>query len=91
MLTNYKKSVKILLREEVQKMGNEVITAITTVGFPIVSCLAMAWFVYDQTEKHRKEVITLNENHKKEIEQITLALNNNTIALTRLCDKMERD
>ena len=91
MLTNYKKSVKILLREEVQKMGNEVITAITTVGFPIVSCLAMAWFVYDQTEKHRKEVITLNENHKKEIEQITLALNNNTIALTRLCDKMERE
>lgn len=72
-------------------MGNEVITAITTVGFPIVSCLAMAWFVYDQTEKHRKDVITLNDNHKKEIEQITLALNNNTIALTRLCDKMERE
>ena len=72
-------------------MTNDVITAITTVGFPIVSCLAMAWFVCDQTEKHRKEVITLNETHKKEIEQITLALNNNTIALTRLCDKMERD
>ena len=72
-------------------MANDVITAITTVGFPIVSCLVMGWFVYDQTEKHRKEVITLNENHKKEIEQITLALNNNTIALTRLCDKMERD
>ena len=91
MLTIYKKSVKIILRNEVKKMANDVITAITTVGFPIVSCLAMAWFVYDQTEKHRKEVITLNETHKKEIEQITLALNNNTIALTRLCDKMERD
>lgn len=90
MLSNYKKCVTILLRKGGEKMGNEIITAITTVGFPIVSCLAMAWFVYDQTEKHRKEVITLNDNHKKEIEQITLALNNNTIALTRLCDKMER-
>jgi hypothetical protein len=37
-------------------MGSDVITAITTVGFPIVSCLAMAWFVCDQTEKHRTEV-----------------------------------
>jgi len=72
-------------------MANDVITAITTVGFPIVFCLAMAWFVYDQTEKHREEVITLNDNHKKELEQITLALNNNTIALTRLCDKMEKE
>ena len=36
--------------------ANDIVTMITTVGFPIVMCGAMGWFVKDQTEKHRTDM-----------------------------------
>ena len=51
-------------------------------------CLLMAWYVYDTNKKHREEVDKLNEQHKEEMKQVTEALNNNTLALQRLCDKL---
>lgn len=69
---------------------NDIMTAITTVGFPIVCCLALAWYVKDQTEKNRAQLNALTEQHRMEISSVTEALNNNTLALQRLCDKMER-
>ena len=71
--------------------ANTIITVISTVGFPIVMCGAIAWYVKYVTDKHREEVNNLNEQHKKEMEEITTAINNNTIALTKLCERMERD
>ena len=61
---------------------------ITTIGFPIVMCGAMAWFIKDTSDKHREEVIRLNEQHNNEMQQVTEALNNNTLALQKLCDKL---
>lgn len=61
---------------------------ISSYGFPIVMCLLMTWYVYDTNKKHRAEVEKLNEQHKEEIKQVTEALNNNTLALQRLCDKL---
>jgi cytochrome c-type biogenesis protein CcmH/NrfF len=58
-------------------------------GFPIVACVVMAWFVYDTTQKHRQEVENLNNQHKEEMTEVTKALNNNTLALQRLCDKLD--
>ena len=51
-------------------------------------CGAMAWYVKDTSDKHREEVQHLNEQHKEEMEQVTEALNNNTLALQKLCDKI---
>ena len=64
------------------------VNLITSVGFPIVACTAMAWYVKDTSDKHREEVRQLNEQHNKEMQQVTIALNNNTLALQRLCDKL---
>lgn len=61
---------------------------IMNMGFPIVACVAMAWYVKDTNEKHRAEVQLLNEQHRVEMEQVTTALNNNTLALQQLCDKL---
>lgn len=63
--------------------------AITTVGFPIVCCIAMMWYVKYSTDKNREEISKLNEQHKQEMTEVTQAINNNTIALTRLCDFMK--
>ena len=65
--------------------------AIMNVGFPIVMCGAMAWYVKDTSDKHREEVRQLNEQHNEEMQHVTTALNNNTLALQRLCDKLGED
>lgn len=67
---------------------NMITTIITTVGFPIVACGAMGWYVKDSNDKHREEVQQLNEQYQEEMKQVTEALNNNTLALQKLCDKI---
>lgn len=60
--------------------------AVTTLGFPIVCCGAMMWYVKYITDKNREEIGKLNTQHNEEMKEVTLAINNNTIALTKLCD-----
>ena len=57
-------------------MWNEIVQAISSVGFPIVMCIYMV--------KSMKE---LNEAHKSEVDGLKEAINNNTIAITELRDK----
>lgn len=66
-----------------------LLQAITTVGFPIVCCIAMMWYVKYVTDQNREEISKLNEQHKQEMSEVTQAINNNTLALTRLCDMMQ--
>lgn len=62
---------------------------LSSFGFPVVMCGAMAWYVYDTTKRHREEVASLNVQHKEEMLHVTDALNNNTLALQHLCDKLD--
>lgn len=66
-----------------------VLQMITTVGFPIVACLFMGWYVKYQTDNYRAEVKDMQREHKEEITKVTDALHNNTIALQKLCDKLD--
>ena len=54
-----------------------ILTAISTVGFPIVMAGAMFWKMNKQ-----------DNDHKEEMAKVTEAINNNTIALTKLIDKL---
>lgn len=63
-----------------------LIQAVTQVGFPIVCCGAMMWYVKYSTDKNREEVDKLNEQHRQEMTDMTTAVNNNTVVLTRLCE-----
>ena len=55
----------------------------------------MAIYVKDITKSNREDTKALNEQHTKEMnafkDEIKEALNNNTIALTKLCERMERE
>lgn len=68
---------------------------ISSLGFPIVACICMALYVKEQTKNNREDVKELNAQHSKEMnafkDEIKEALNNNTIALTKLCEKLERE
>lgn len=59
---------------------NEVMTAITTVGFPIVACIGMGVYIKYITDKY--------DTARSEMTQ---ALNNNTIALTVLAENLKKE
>lgn len=78
---------------------SNIVQAISTVGFPIVCCAVMAWYVKYQTDKNRQDMLTLieqnrndriklDEQHKEEMYDFKVAIDNNTVALTRLCEKI---
>lgn len=58
-------------------MFNDVLQAITTVGFPIVMCLVLLWYIREQ-----------NASHKEETNAFVKAINKNTLVLQQLCDKL---
>lgn len=64
-------------------------------AFPIVACIFMAVYVKDITISNREDTKALNEQHTKEMnafkDEVKEALNNNTIALTRLCERLDRE
>lgn len=50
---------------------------IGTLGFPVAMCIALFWKINKQ-----------DEMHKEELGAVTKALNNNTIALTKIYEKL---
>lgn len=64
------------------------IQLVSTLGFPIVMCGAMAWYVKYSTDESNKRIDALNDTHKTEVNSIKDALNNNTLVLQKLIDKM---
>lgn len=66
---------------------NEIISAISSVGFPIVCCGILMWYVFKTNNQNREDINSLNEKYQTQIDKVTEALNNNTLALQRLCDK----
>lgn len=69
-------------------MPTEIITAISTLGFPIMACIAMAWYVKYITDKHEQSRKEESENHKAEVSKMTEALNNNTLAINTLTERL---
>ena len=54
---------------------NTLLQAITTVGFPIVMCVALLYEIKDMTAKHQEESKLFSDS-----------MNKNTLVLQKLCD-----
>jgi sensor domain CHASE-containing protein len=82
-----------LMRKEKEKM--DIATLLGSYAFPVVACIVMAIYVKEITQNNREDTKALNEQHTKEMnafkDEIKEALNNNTIALTKLCERLERE
>lgn len=70
---------------------NEIISIISAVGFPIVACIGMAYFFAKVNDSYRSDIKEMNTLHKEEMKTMTEAINNNTIVLQKLVDKMDAD
>lgn len=67
---------------------SEIAQLITSVGFPIVACCAAAYYIKYISDKNREEVADLNKQHLEEMMKVTKAINNNTLVITKLCEKL---
>ena len=65
---------------------SDIVTIISSVGFPIVACLGLGWYVKYMTDSNNKEVAEMRKEHTDEIGKVTEALNNNTLAIQKLTD-----
>lgn len=70
-------------------MDANIVTIISSLGFPIVACLGLGWYVKYQSDLNNAEVREMRQEHQAEVAKMTEALNNNTLAIQRLIDKME--
>lgn len=61
---------------------------ISTIGFPIVCFLMCGWYVKYREDKNDDKIERLNSMHDDESRQMVSALNNNTLALQKLADKL---
>ncbi len=69
--------------------AQDVMTLIQTVGFPIVMCGAMAWYVKYISDKNREQITAEREAHKEEMNEVVKAINNNTIVIEKLIAKLD--
>lgn len=69
---------------------DQIFSAIGQYAFPIVACVMMGWYVKYTQDNYRKDIQELSKNHKEEIDKVTSALNNNTLALQKLTDVIDK-
>ena len=72
---------------------------IASLGFPIVACTAMAFFIVKRTDandakleqlrkEQREDILAIQKEHKEEVKKMSEALDNNTMAIERLTEKL---
>ena len=61
-------------------MMQDFVTLITNLGFPIAVCLMLMMYVKEITNKYQSDV-----------KDFTSALNQNTMVLQKLCDRLDRE
>lgn len=66
-----------------------ILQSIGTYGFPIVVALICMYYVKYINDQHKEEMTRINDQHKEEISEVTQAINNNTMALNHLVDKIQ--
>jgi len=70
---------------------NTIITAIGSLGFPIVACCAMAYFFARVNDNYRNDIKELQKGHAEEMTKMTEAVNNNTLVIQKLIERMGKD
>lgn len=70
---------------------DEVIKLIQLVGFPATLCIVLLIGFKYIFDKFMTEMSQERESHRQEMETVTTAVNNNTVALTKLSEKLDKN
>lgn len=68
---------------------NDILTAISTVGFPIVAAIGLGWFCKYMIDQQQKNIEKMFEMYDKANAENRTAIEANTKALEKLCEKLD--
>lgn len=66
----------------------ELSQLISSIGFPIAMCVLMCYYIKYTQDNYRSDVNDLNEKHKEESTKLVQAINNNTIVIKELSERL---
>ena len=69
--------------------ANSIVQLIGSLGFPVVMCLLFFWWNAKTNEQHHEEIKNMQEQHTLETKELSEAINNNTLVMQKLIDKLE--
>ena len=70
---------------------DEIIKLIQLVGFPAALCIVLLIGFKYIFDKFMDEMTQERESHQQDMETVTTAVNNNTVALTKLSEKLDKN
>lgn len=66
----------------------DIVSIISNLGFPIVCVGFLAWFVFYIYNKSNEEIRQMSETHKQETDALVKAVENNTLAVQLLMERI---
>lgn len=69
----------------------DFVTIIQTVGFPIACCIGLFILLFRMNKSHKEEVAEMKEAFYQQSKETNQAINNNTLALQKLVDKLDTE
>lgn len=70
---------------------NDIMTMISTVGFPIVACIGLGWFCKYMIDQSNKNIERMFEMYDKANTENRQAIEKMTTAVEKLCDKLDKE
>lgn len=68
-----------------------LLDAVSVVGFPIVMCLVFMYYVKYLTDKNSEQIDRITEQHREETKELAKAVENNTLVVAQLLDRLGKD
>ena len=70
---------------------NDITQLVSTLGFPIAMCIGACFFIKYLFDTFTKQQEEMRKEHKEEVMKLQASLDNNTLALQKLIDKLGDD
>lgn len=64
---------------------------ISKFGYPIVVSLIAFWYIYKTNQQYRDDMKEMRQEHADEVHTLSEAVNNNTLVMQKLVDKLGGD
>lgn len=71
--------------------SNSIVNAISQLGFPIAMCIGACFFIKYLFDTFTKQITEIQKEHREETASMKTAIENNTLVLTKLCEKLDKE
>ena len=69
----------------------DIANIISSMGFPIAMCVLMCYYIKYTQDNYRNDINNLNEKHKEESTKLVQAINNNTLVIKELSERLNKE